>query len=224
MAIRTTKTRVKTARKRRSGSTRWLQRQLNDPFVQKARQEGYRSRAAYKLLEIDEKAQLLCSGRRVIDLGAAPGGWVQVALAKQCRVVGIDLLPIPPIVGATLLEGDIFAPETSARLLEALGGPAELLLSDLAAAATGQRAVDRLRAENLAEAVLDMLPELLAPGGDLLMKLVRGADTEIAGLARRTFESAKLLRPEATRRESSEVYLLAKGYKGPVTDPADPSD
>jgi 23S rRNA (uridine2552-2'-O)-methyltransferase len=214
---RSERVRLRSARGRGVSSTRWLTRQLNDPYVQRARREGYRSRAAYKLLEIDRRFGLLKRGGRVVDLGSAPGGWVQVAARRGCRVVGLDVLEMQPVEGAALLEGDIFDPATPARLREALGGPAELLLSDVAASATGQRAVDRLRAEAIGEAVLDLAPELLAPGGSVLVKLVRGAEDGIAASARRAFARVRLVRPEASRRESSEIYLLGLGYRG---DPA----
>lgn len=217
-AERGVKVRLHSARRRRAGSTRWLTRQLNDAYVQRARDEGYRSRAAYKLLEIDAKHRLLKPGLRVIDLGSAPGGWLQVAARRRCRVVGLDQEPLAPIEGATVLEGDVFAPDIARRLLQALGGPAQLLLSDLAASATGQRAVDRLRAEALGEAVLALVPELLAPGGDALIKLVKGAEADVVADARRTFAKVKLVRPEATRRESSEIYLLGLRHRGPAQD------
>jgi 23S rRNA (uridine2552-2'-O)-methyltransferase len=211
---RSERVRLRSGRGRRASSTRWLTRQLNDPYVQRARREGYRSRAAYKLLEIDERFGLLKRGRRVVDLGSAPGGWLQVAAERGCRVVGLDLLEIKPLEGAIVLQGDLLDPATPARLREALGGPAEVLLSDVAAAATGQRAVDRLRAEALGEAVLDLAPELLAPGGSALVKLVRGAEDGIAASARQSFARVRLVRPEASRRESSEIYLLGLGYRG----------
>jgi 23S rRNA (uridine2552-2'-O)-methyltransferase len=211
---RSERVRLRSARGRRVSSTRWLTRQLNDPYVQRARREGYRSRAAYKLLDIDRKVGLLKRGRRVVDLGSAPGGWVQVAAERGCRVVGFDLLELKPVEGAALLQGDVFDPATPGRLKEALGGPAEVLLSDVAASATGQRAVDRLRAEALGEAVLDLAPDLLAPGGSVLIKLVRGAEDGIAANARRSFARVRLVRPEASRRESSEIYLLGLGYRG----------
>ena len=140
---------------RRAGSTRWLERHLNDPHVQSARQAGYRSRAAYKLLEIDRRFGLLKPGRTVVDLGSAPGSWSQVAAARGCRVIGLDLAEVAPLAGATLLQGDVFDPATPAALRAAAGGPVAVVLSDMAAASTGQRAVDRLRAEALGEAVLD---------------------------------------------------------------------
>lgn len=195
---------------RSAGSSRWLQRQVNDPYVQRAKKEGYRSRAAYKLLEIDAKHRLLKRGLRVLDLGSAPGGWAQVAAARGCKVVGVDLLPIEPIIGVTLIKADIEDEQTPTLILEALGGPADLLLSDLAPSATGQRAVDRLRSEAMGETVLDLAPSLLRPGGHLLLKMLRGADAVLAALARKTFKSVRLVRPDATRRESSEIYLLAE--------------
>ncbi|MGI9421275.1 MAG: RlmE family RNA methyltransferase [Geminicoccaceae bacterium] len=213
MAHRTRKTRVRASPQRSAGSSRWLLRQLNDPYVQRARKEGYRSRAAYKLREIDEKHRLLKPGLKVLDLGSAPGGWAQVAAERGCKVVGVDLLAIEPIVDVTLLQADIEDEATPAQLIEALGGPADLLLSDLAPSATGQRAVDRLRSEAMGEIVLDLAPVLLKPGGHLLLKLLRGADAVLAAAARKTFRSVRLVRPEATRRESSEIYLLAQNFQ-----------
>ncbi len=220
MALRTKKTRVRASRQRSAGSSRWLQRQLNDPYVQRAKKEGYRSRAAYKLLEIDARHRLLKPGLRVLDLGSAPGGWAQVAAERGCRVVGVDLLAIAPIPGVELIRGDIEDEATPARLLEALGGPADLLLSDLAPAATGQRAVDRLRSEAMGETVLVLAPDLLRPGGHLLLKLLRGADAVLTKTARTAFKSVRLVRPDATRRESSEIYLLAEDHR-PAPPPKD---
>jgi 23S rRNA (uridine2552-2'-O)-methyltransferase len=210
---RATKARLRSSRGRGASSSRWLERHINDRFVQGARAAGYRSRAAYKLLEIDAKARLLRPGLRVIDLGSAPGGWAQVAAARGCRVAGIDLLPVDPIEGASLIQGDIFDPAAIAGLVELAGGPAGLVLSDLAASATGQRAVDRLRADGLAEAVLGLLPELLAPGGDLVLKLLRGVEAGIAADARRQFERVRLIRPAASRTGSSEIYLVGSGWR-----------
>jgi 23S rRNA (uridine2552-2'-O)-methyltransferase len=198
---------------RRAGSTRWLERHLNDPYVQSARAAGYRARAAFKLLEIDRRFGLLKPGRTVVDLGSAPGSWAQVATARGCRVIGLDLLEVAPIAGATLLQGDVFDPETAARVRAAAGGPADVVLSDMAASSTGQRAVDRLRAEAIGEAVLDVLPELLAPGGSTVIKLVRGAESGVMTAARRVFARVQLIRPEATHRGSSEIYLIAQGYR-----------
>jgi 23S rRNA (uridine2552-2'-O)-methyltransferase len=215
MAGRSTRVRVRTAKGRPVSSTRWLERHINDPYVQSARAEGYRSRAAYKLLELDQKFGLLRPGRRVLDLGCAPGGWLQVAAAKGARVVGVDLVEVAPLAGAKLLQGDIFDPAVAARLRDAAGGSVELVLSDLAAAATGQRAVDRLRAAGLAEAVLDLLPEVLAAGGAAVIKLVRGAEAAVVAAARRCFASVRMSRPQASRAGSSEIYLIATGFRPP---------
>lgn len=213
--IRASKVRLHSSRRRRPSSTRWLERQLNDPFTQSARAAGYRSRAAHKLLELDRAHRLLAPGRRVLDLGCAPGSWAQVAAARGCRVVGLDLLPVAPIADAVLLQGDVFDPTAIAQALAATGGPVDLVLSDLAASATGQRTVDRLRAEALAEAVLALLAELLAPGGSAVIKLLHGVEASAAGLARPQFARVRLVRPEASRRASSEIYLLGTGFRGP---------
>lgn len=218
---RASKVRVRTARGRRSSSTRWLERQLNDPYVQRAKKAGYRSRSAFKLEEIDARHRLLRRGARVIDLGAAPGGWSQVAVARGCRVVALDILEIEPIAGATVLKGDLFDPEIPVRLGQALGGRADLLLSDIAASATGQRAVDRLRAEAVGEAVLSLVPDLLANDGHVLIKMVRGAEQGVMALLKRDFKTAKLVRPPATRKDSSEIYLLGLGYRGAKESPGD---
>jgi 23S rRNA (uridine2552-2'-O)-methyltransferase len=199
---------------RRAGSTRWLSRHLNDPYVQSARQEGYRARAAYKLLEIDRRVGLLKPGRVVLDLGSAPGSWAQVAAARGCRVIGLDLLEMLPITGVTMLQGDFLDPAMATRLRAAAGGPAAVVLSDMAAPSTGQRAVDRLRAEAIGEAVMALLPDLLAPGGSAVVKLVRGAENAVTAEAKRRFDRVQLVRPEATHRGSSELYLVAVGFRG----------
>jgi len=210
---RTSRVRLRATKGRRASSTRWLERHVNDPFVQSAREEGYRSRAAYKLLELDRKFALLRPGLRVLDLGSAPGGWLQVAAARGARVVGVDLLEVAPLAGAEVLQGDIFEPATTLRLRAAAGGPVDLVLSDLAAPAIGRRTVDRLRAEALAEEVLALLPDLLAPGGGAVIKLLRGADAAVVAAARRQFARVRLYRPEASRAGSSEIYLVATGYR-----------
>ena len=214
--------RLRSAKGRRISSTRWLARHLGDPYVQRAQKEGYRSRAAYKLLEIDEKHGLLKPGRRVVDLGSAPGGWLQVAVRRGARVVGVDLAEVAPLGDATVLQGDIFDEAMAERIVAAVGGRADALLSDVAPASTGRRSVDRLRAEAIGEAVLALLPKVLAPGGSLVLKLLRGADTGLAAEARRRFRQARLIRPQATHRESSEIYLVATGYRpgkaGPPED------
>lgn len=201
---------------RRVGSTRWLERHLNDPYVQSARQAGYRARAAFKLLEIDRRFGVLKPGCTVVDLGSAPGSWAQVATARGCRVVGLDRVEVAPVPGAIMLQGDVFDPQAVAKVRAEVGGPADVVLSDMAASSTGQRAVDRLRAEAIGEAVLDLLPELLAPGGSAVIKLVRGAESGITAAARRAFARVQLVRPEATHRGSSEIYLVAQGYRPPA--------
>jgi 23S rRNA (uridine2552-2'-O)-methyltransferase len=221
LVSRTSKVRLRPARQRRASSSRWLTRQLNDPFVQQARREGYRSRAAYKLIELDRRFDLLRPGRRVLDLGCAPGGWLQVAAERRSRVVGVDLLAVPPVPGATVLQGDIFEPATAAALLAELGGPADLLLSDVAASTTGRRTVDRLRAEAVGEAVLALVPQLLVPGGHVLIKLVRGVESALIAAARGQFRAVRLVRPEATRRESSEIYLLGLDRQPAPVEAAD---
>ena len=215
------RTRVRVRGKgRRAGSTRWLERHLNDPYVQSARQAGYRARAAFKLLEIDRRFGVLKPGRTVVDLGSAPGSWAQVATAQGCRVVGLDKLEVAPMAGSTMLQGDAFDATVAESVRAVTGGPADVVLSDMAAASTGQRAVDRLRAEALGEAVLDLLPELLAAGGSAVIKLVRGAESGVMAAARREFARVHLVRPEATHRGSSEIYLVALGYRGSVPAPA----
>lgn len=207
------KTRVRSAKGRPIGSTRWLERQLNDPYVQRARREGFRARSVYKLAEIDREHGLLRAGTRVVDLGAAPGSWSQYAAKRGCRVLGLDLLEVQPIPGVELLQGDFLDPAVQARVVGQLGGPVDLVLSDMAASSTGSRAVDRLRAEGLGEAVLEFVGRVLAPGGACLIKLVRGAEAALQARARPAFRSLKLLRPPATRADSSEIFLLALGHR-----------
>jgi 23S rRNA (uridine2552-2'-O)-methyltransferase len=203
------RTRLRSAKGRPLASTRWLERQLNDPFVHKARREGFRARSIYKLEEIDRQVGLLRQGARVVDLGAAPGSWSQYAARRGCRVLAVDLLALQPIAGVDTLEGDFLDPAVQAQIIERLGGPADVVLSDMAAAATGTRAVDRLRAEAIGEAVLDFAATVLVPGGACLIKLVRGAEAALQRRARPAFRQIRLLRPAATRAESSEIFLLA---------------
>jgi 23S rRNA (uridine2552-2'-O)-methyltransferase len=218
---RSLKQRVKSARKRTVSSQRWLERQLNDPYVARAKREGYRSRAAYKLLELDEKFKLLKPGQRVVDLGAAPGGWSQIAARKvgsaegRGRVVGIDLLPVEPLAGAEFIELDFLAPEAPERLIERLGGPADIVLSDMAANATGHKKTDHLRIVGLAEAAADFARSVLAPGGAFLSKVLQGG-TEGALLAdlKRDFAAVRHVKPAASRPDSAELYVLATGFRG----------
>ena len=214
--------RVKTAKGRRISSTRWLERQLNDPYVKRAKAEGYRSRAAYKLLELDERFGFLKGVRKVVDLGIAPGGWTQVVRLKvpQASVVGIDLLPTDPIDGATILEMDFMDDAAPDRLKEALGGPADLVLSDMAANTVGHPQTDHLRTMGLVEAALHFAVEILRPGGAFVAKvLAGGADASLVAELKRRFSEVKHAKPPASRKGSSEWYVVAKGFKGPPAQP-----
>ena len=208
--------RVKTAKGRPVSSTRWLGRQLNDPYVAEARRRGYRSRAAFKLIEMDDKLRLLRPGARVVDLGAAPGGWSQVAAqrAKGGQVVALDVLEMDPVPGATVLRADFYAPEAPALLRAALGGPADLVLSDMAPPTTGQPDVDHLRIMALAEASFAFALEVLKPGGAFVVKLRQGSGEQefFAGL-RRHFAAVRRIKPPASRPESSEVYVVGTGFR-----------
>ena len=211
------RTRVKTARGRKIGSTRWLERQLNDPYVKRAKAEGYRSRAAYKLSELDERFAFLKGLKRVVDLGIAPGGWTQLVRRKapQAAVVGIDLLPTDPIEGAVILQMDFMDEEAPDRLREALGGPADLVLSDMAANTVGHTQTDHLRTMALVEAALDFTVEILRPGGSFVAKvLAGGADSGLVAELKRRFATVKHAKPPASRKGSSEWYVVAQGFKG----------
>ncbi|WP_332812397.1 RlmE family RNA methyltransferase [Sphingomonas sp.] len=219
------RTRVKTAKGRKVGSTRWLERQLNDPYVKRAKAEGYRSRAAYKLIELDERFGFLKGARRVIDLGIAPGGWTQVVRQRlpQAQVVGIDLLPTDPIEGATILQMDFMAEDAPAKLAEALGGPADLILSDMAANTVGHPQTDHLRTMGLVEAGLLFATEMLRPGGAFVAKvLAGGADAALVAELKRNFTTVKHAKPPASRKGSSEWYVVAQGFKGVA--PRQPED
>ena len=210
------KTRVRTAKGRRLSSTRWLERQLNDPYVKRARAEGYRSRAAYKLLELDARFGFLKGVRRAVDLGIAPGGWTQVVRQKapQAAVVGIDLLPTDPIDGAAILEMDFMDDAAPRRLKEALGGPADLVLSDMAANTVGHQQTDHLRTMALVEAALDFAVEVLRPGGAFVAKvLAGGADSSLVAELKRRFTDVKHAKPPASRKGSSEWYVVAQGFE-----------
>ena len=213
------KTRVKSGNRTLS-SRLWLERQLNDPYVARAKREGLRSRAAFKLAEIDDKAHVLKKGARVIDLGAAPGGWSQVAAKRvgapdQGRVVAIDLLPMEPIAGVDFVQLDFLAPSAPDKLKAMLGGGADVVLSDMAANATGHRKTDHIKIVALVEAAYDFAREVLEPGGAFLAKVLQGG-TEHALLAtlKRDFASVKHIKPPASRSDSAELYLLATGFRG----------
>jgi 23S rRNA (uridine2552-2'-O)-methyltransferase len=214
--------RVKTAKKRKSGSTRWLQRQLNDPYVAEAKRQGYRSRAAFKLAEIDDKYHLLKPGMTVVDLGAAPGGWSQIAalqvelMAGKGKVIALDLVEMEPIFGVTQLNLDMTDPETADRIREALGGKqADLVLSDMHAPAMGHKSTDHLRIMALVEVALDLAEEVLAPGGAFLCKVLQGgADKELVARLNRAFAKVRHVKPKASRADSAELYVLATGFRG----------
>jgi len=213
--------RLKTARGRTHSSQLWLERQLNDPFVARAKREGYRSRAVYKLQEIDDKFHLLAPGQRVLDLGAAPGGWSQLAAERtqavegKGRVVAIDLLPVDSIPGVGTLQMDFMADEAPATLMQMLGGPADLVLSDMAANTVGHRQTDHLRIVALVEAAAHFAVEVLAPGGAFLAKVFQGGtEGEVLTLLKRNFASVKHIKPAASRAGSSEIYVLAAGFRG----------
>ena len=217
---RALKTRVKTARKRSLSSTLWLERQLNDPYVAQARREGFRSRAAYKLTEIDEKYKLLRPGQRIVDLGAAPGGWSQVAAQKvgaregRGQVIAIDLLEMDPIDGVEFQAMDFHDVDAPARLKERLGGPADGVLSDMAANATGHRKTDHLRIVGLVELAADFASEVLAPGGFFLAKVLQGgAEGELLARLKRDFATVRHVKPKASRADSAELYVLATGFR-----------
>ena len=211
------RTRVKTAKGRKVGSTKWLERQLNDPYVKRAKAEGFRSRAAYKLIELDERFGFLKGVSRVVDLGIAPGGWSQVVRKKapKAAVVGIDLLPTDPLDGVTIFEMDFMDDEAPNRLKEALGGPADLVLSDMAANTVGHPQTDHLRTMALVEAGLLFATEVLRPGGAYVAKvLAGGADSDLVAALKKNFAAVKHAKPPASRKGSSEWYVVAQGFKG----------
>ena len=215
--------RVRTARGRTASSTRWLERQLNDPYVRRAKAENYRSRAAYKLLELDERFTLLKGVRAVVDLGIAPGGWSQVVRRRtpNAAIVGIDLLPTDPIEGVTILQMDFMDEAAPDRLREALGGPADLVLSDMAANTVGHPQTDHLRTMGLVEAGLEFAKEILRPGGTFVAKvLAGGADNQLVADLKRHFTAVKHAKPPASRKDSSEWYVVAQGFKGSPQDTA----
>lgn len=215
---RQTSERVRSAKGRSIASTRWLQRQLNDPYVAEAKRRGYRSRAAFKLIEMDDKLGLLKPGAVVVDLGVAPGGWSQVAaerVGSSGRVFGLDLDLPDPLEGVELLEGDFREPEVQARLKGALGGPVDLVLSDMAASATGHAATDHLRITALAESALDFAEEVLRPGGGFIAKVLQGgSERELLERLKHGFAKVRHIKPPASRKDSAELYVVATGYRG----------
>ena len=212
--------RIRSTRARSASSTRWLERQLNDPYVAAAKAKGYRSRAAFKLKEIDGRFHLINRGARVLDLGAAPGGWSQVAAERAGeagRVVAADVLEVEPIKGVAILQCDVLDESAPARLKQALGGPADVVLSDMAAPTTGHRATDHIRTLALFEAALDVALDLLKPGGAFVGKVFQGgAANEVLARVKQHFAEVKHVKPPASRAESIELYLVAKGFKPPA--------
>ena len=215
------KVRVKTGKGRPLSSKLWLERQLNDPYVARAKAQGLRSRAAFKLAEIDDRHHLLKPGRSVVDLGAAPGGWSQVAARRvgadegRGRVVAIDVLPMEPLAGVVFAQLDFLDPAAPERLRDLLGGPTDVVLSDMAANATGHRRTDHLKIMALAEAAAEFARAVLKPGGAFLAKVLQGG-TEASLLAdlKRDFTSVKHVKPAASRTDSAELYVLATGFRG----------
>jgi 23S rRNA (uridine2552-2'-O)-methyltransferase len=201
-------------KKLKESSKKWVERQLNDPYVAKARAEGYRARAAYKLIELDGEFHFLKRGARVIDLGAAPGGWAQVAVQRGCKVVGIDLLPIDPLAGAAFLELDFLSDEAEPALMTVLGGRPDVVLSDMAANTTGHAKTDQIRTGALAEAAAEFALTHLAPGGAFVTKAFQGGlDAELLARLKQRFATVKHAKPPASRSESAEVYVVATGRK-----------
>lgn len=210
--------RVKTAKKRSNSSARWLQRQLNDPYVVKAKAAGYRSRAAFKLQEMDEKYHLLAAGHRVVDLGCAPGGWTQIAVAKvgeKGKVVGCDLLEVEPIPGATLIVKDFLEEDAPEIMKELLGGKAHLVMSDMAANTTGHTATDHIRIIHLCELAYDFAKQVLAPGGAFVCKVLKGGTEQgLLKMMQQDFASVKHAKPSSSRADSAESYVVAMGFRG----------
>ena len=214
--------RVRTAKGRKSGSTRWLQRQLNDPYVEEAKRQGYRSRAAFKLAEIDDKHHILKPGMTVLDLGAAPGGWSQVAAARvragngTGRVIAADISEMEPIPGVEIFLLDMSDTGAPERLRHELGdAEADVVLSDMAASATGHKPTDHLRIVALVEAALDLAQEVLAPGGSFLAKVLQGGGgSELMTRLKKDFAKVRHVKPKASRSDSAETYVLATGFRG----------
>jgi len=214
------KVRVRSGKTRSQSSKLWLERQLNDPYVARARREGMRSRAAYKLMEIDDRAHFLGKGARVIDLGAAPGGWSQVAAQRvqapeHGRVVAIDILPMDTVPGVDFIGLDFLDQSAPERLRDMIGGPADVVLSDMAANATGHSKTDHLKIMALVEAAADFAREVLAPGGSFLAKVLQGGtEAELLASLKRDYKTVRHVKPAASRTDSAELYLLATGFRG----------
>ena len=218
--------RVKTARGRKASSTRWLQRQLNDPYVKRAQAEGYRSRAAYKLLELNDKFNILHAGQIVLDLGAAPGGWSQVAAeitgadaGKAAPIIGVDILPFSALPGVENLELDFMQDDAPERILALMSGKANIVLSDMAPNTTGHAPTDHIRIVSMCEAITDFALQVLAPGGHFVCKVRQGgAEREMLDMLRKNFHKVKHAKPAASRKESAEMYLVALDFHGAEED------
>lgn len=220
--FRTKSIRLKKARGMTNSSQRWMSRHLNDPYVQEAQKKGYRSRAAFKIMEIDDKYKLLKSGQVIVELGAAPGGWSQVVARKikagqgNARLIGIDLLPVEPIEGAVFLVGDFLEKECQEEVLNLAGGSVDLVLSDMAAGTTGHKSTDHIRTMNLAEAAFLFAKETLKPGGAFVAKVFQGGtDKELLDQLKIYFAQIKHFKPPASRQESPEMYVVCMGFRRP---------
>lgn len=233
---RTLKTRVKTAKGRKLSSTLWLERQLNDPYVQRARREGFRGRAAYKLSEIDDKRRFLLPGARVVDLGCAPGGWLQIAVKRvnalgdkpgkaRGTVLGVDIQEVEPVNGADIMLLDFLSDDADTLVKERLAGQADVVLSDMAAASSGHRATDHLRILALCEAAAYFAFDVLAPGGTFVAKVLQGgAENELLALLKRRFKTVAHVKPPASRKDSAEMYVVATGFRGEREEEAGEQD
>ena len=209
---------VKNAKYNTVSSNRWLQRQLNDPYVTEARRMGYRSRAAYKLIQLDEKFHFLGKGKRIVDLGCAPGGWTQIAAERNKgsgEIIGMDLLPTEPIAGATLLQQDFTSADAASKIKELMHGPADVVMSDMAANTTGVQNVDHLRTIGLVELAYEFAKEVLAPGGIFIAKVFQGGtEGELLNDMKKHFNKVSHYKPDASRKDSVEIYVVASGFKG----------
>ena len=223
---RALKVRVKTAKGRKLSSTRWLQRQLNDPYVQRAKKEGYRGRAAYKIMEIDDRFRFLVPGARIVDLGCAPGGWCQVAVPRinalgaksgkaRGTVLGVDLQEVEPIAGTELMQLDFLEEGADEAVKARLGGQADVVLSDMAAAASGHRQTDHIKIMALAETAAHFAFDVLAPGGAFVAKVLQGGtEAELLALLKRRFAKVQHFKPPASRKDSAEMFVVATGFRG----------
>ncbi|OJV47083.1 MAG: rRNA methyltransferase [Alphaproteobacteria bacterium 43-37] len=229
MRSRTPTVKLKNARKHSASSQKWLLRQLNDPYVHASKQKGYRSRASFKLLEIDEKFKLFHANARVLDLGCAPGGWLQIAMERLTKngaialqpgqIVGVDLLDVDPIPNVTIIKGDFLDPDIAANVMSSLGGPASVVLSDMAASSTGHASTDHLRIMALLEAAYECAVTVLEPGGAFVGKVLQGGTTnELLVKLKQSFKKVSHFKPKASRKDSAETYVVALHFKGQASN------